>query len=300
MWRIFKRILIGSGVVIAALVVLLAGSIAVDGALGGGRVDAVANVRIPNADGPEVRAYVAKPATPGPHPAVIMIHEVLGLTPNIAGRADLLAEAGYVVIAPDVFRGSSTEWIPRAIYQAVSTPPEQINGDLEAVFTWLASQPDVQADRIAMMGFCFGGGTSLRYSLTNNQLAATVLFYGPPINDVERLKSLPGPVLGIFGGTDPSIPAADVQAFESALTEAGVQNQISIYDGQPHAFITGAEGIRTSEVQGRAWNELLTFLNENLQGDATSRRDVAPTRGDNAPAWGYLLRLALAHVGHTH
>jgi carboxymethylenebutenolidase len=194
-----------------------------------------------------------------------MIHEWWGLRPDIVGKAAALAEQGYVVVAPDTFRGSTTSWIPRAIYQIVTTPAEQVDRDLDAVFAWLAAQPDVQPDRIAIMGFCYGGGTSLRYSLGNGKFAATVVFYGTPIADAERLRALRGPVLGIFGGADAMIPAADVRAFEAALTQAGVPNQISIYDGQPHGFVGDMEEIRASGPQQQAWGELLMFLDQRLR-----------------------------------
>jgi carboxymethylenebutenolidase len=266
--RLLKRVLLWILGILAALIALLAGSVAVDGLLGRGRIAALTNTAIPNGGGPEIRAYVARPTTPGPHPAVIMIHEWWGLRPDIVGKAEALAQAGYVVVAPDTFRGSATNWIPRAIYQVVTTPAEQVDRDLDAVFAWLAAQPDVRPDRVAIMGFCYGGGTSLRYSLANGTFAATVLFYGTPIADADRLRALRGPVLGIFGGADAMIPVADVRAFEAALTQAGIPNRISIYDGQPHAFVKGMDEIRAGGPQQQAWNELLAFLDQNLKQPA--------------------------------
>jgi carboxymethylenebutenolidase len=266
--RLLRRILAWFLGILAVLILLLVGSVAVDGLLGRGRVAALTNTVIANQGGPEIRAFVARPAAPGPHPAVIMIHEWWGLRPDIVDKAEALAEQGYVVVAPDTFRGSATSWIPRALYQIIANPAEQVDHDLDAVFTWLAAQPDVRPDRIAIMGFCYGGGTSLRYSLGNGTFAATVLFYGTPIADAGRLRALRGPVLGIFGGADAMIPVADVRAFAAALTQAGVPNQISIYDGQPHAFVKGMDEIREGGAQQQAWNELLAFLDQSLKQPA--------------------------------
>jgi len=302
--RIVKRVLIGLGLVVLALVVLLAGSVVVDGLLGGNRLDAAANTRIPNAGGPELRAYVARPAGPGPHPAVIMIHAFLGLDQETVGKAEALAQEGYVVVAPNLFRDSTARWVPRAIYQIASTPQEQILGDLDAVFAWLASQPDVKPDRIGVMGFCFGGGISLRYSLSNARLAATAVFYGSPVTDANQLQSLPGPVLGIFGGADQSIPVSQVQAFEAALNDAGVPNKISIYEGQPHAFVRSIEEIRQGGPPAEAWNEVLAFLKQTLQASPSSSREVTPSPAAGDFAWGYYLRLAYEHAfgaaAHRH
>ena len=86
--------------------------------------------------------------TPGPNPVVVMIHEFWGLNPDIVSKADLLAEEGYLVIAPDVFRGSATGYVPTAIYQVVSTPADEVNQDLDAVVEWISSQPEADPTRV--------------------------------------------------------------------------------------------------------------------------------------------------------
>lgn len=299
--KILRRILIGIVGLILALIVLVVGSIFVDGLFGQGRLDALTNSEIAAADGTVVRAYVAKPTTPGPHPAVIMIHEFYGLRPEILGKADALAKEGYLVIAPSVFRTGTTNWIPSAIYKVITAEPAQIDGDVDAVFKWLETQTDVAADRIAIMGFCFGGGTSIRYSTQNPRLAATVIFYGQPISDPAALKGISGPVLGIFGGADGSIPVAEVKAMEAKLSEVGVKNEITIYEGQPHAFVTSMEEIAKGGVQQEAWNQLLTFLKANLQSSATihNPKPVATNPASFASfTWGYILRVAIGHLAH--
>jgi carboxymethylenebutenolidase len=262
--RLVKRIGIILLSIIALLVVFLVGSVVVDRLLDRGRIDALVNTWIENPNGPAVGAFVAQPSGDGPHPAVIMIHEFWGMKPSVNGKAAALAEEGYVVVAPDTYRSQVTSWIPRAIYLAMTTETAQVNTDLDAVFNWLATQPNVDPNRIMVMGFCYGGGKSLEYSLYNERVAATGIFYGSLITDPAQLQALPGPVLGIFGATDQSIPVAEVQSFEQALNSAGVTNQITIYPGQGHAFVESIEGIRAGGAQGEAWQEFLTFLSEKL------------------------------------
>lgn len=262
--RLVKRIGLILLSILALLVVILVGSVVVDRLLDRGRIDALVNTWIENPNGPAVGAFVAQPSGDGPHPAVIMIHEFWGMKPSINGKAAALAEEGYVVVAPDTYRSQVTSWIPRAIYLAMTTDTAQVNSDVDAVFNWLAAQPNVDPNRIMVMGFCYGGGKSLEYSLHNDRVAATGIFYGNLITDPATLQALPGPVLGIFGETDQGIPVAEVQAFQGALTSAGVANQITIYPGQGHAFVESIEGIRAGGAQGEAWQEFLTFLAENL------------------------------------
>jgi carboxymethylenebutenolidase len=189
-----------------------------------------------------------------------MIHEFWGMKAEVNGKAAALAEQGYVVVAPDTYRGQATGWIPRAIYLALTIPTERVNADLDAVFAWLAQQPNVDADKIVVMGFCYGGGKALQYSLHNNRLAGTGIFYGQLIDDPELAKRLPSPVLGIFGEQDQAPSPQDVAAFQTALKTAGIEHEITIYPGVGHAFVKSVEEIRRDPTQGAAWEELLSFL----------------------------------------
>ncbi len=259
-----------------ALILFLVVSVVVDFAMGGRRLEAVSNALIPGQNGsPDVMAYVAVPDGPGPFPAVIMIHEFFGLNRSIIGKADGLAQEGYLVIAPDTFRGSTTAWIPRAIYQVLSTKPEGVNLDLDAAFAWLEENPLVESRKIGIVGFCYGGRTSLLYSLHNNRIATTVVFYGATETDAQVLKNLPGPALGIFGGADQSISIEEVRAFELGLQAANVPYEVTVFEGQPHAFVTDMESIRKCGAQAEAWDQMLRFLKITLQDD----RVIAPEPG---------------------
>lgn len=294
-----KRILLGLLAVLAAIILFFPLSILVDSLVGANRLDSLTNTTVPGANGgPDVRAYVAKPEGSGPFPTVIMIHEFYGLRESIVGKANLLAKEGYLVIAPDTFRGSATSWIPRAIYQVIITKPENVNTDLDSIYAWLETQSDVDANRIAIAGFCYGGRTSLVYSLHNNKLAATVVFYGSPETDPAILKNLPGPVLGIFGDADQSIPVEEAKAFDKALGEAGVQHTVSIYPGQPHAFVEDVAGIQSGGAQGEAWAEMLAFLEASLKAESSSRNGMSISYVTGFD-WYYYSMLAYEHAFGT-
>lgn len=302
--KIVKRIVLILVIVIAAMVLFLVGSVGLDYALGSGRIEKVTNTVIPGLPGgPQVRAFVVRPQGEGPFPVVIMIHEFFGMNESIVGKAQGLAEDGYMVVAADTFRGSTTAWIPRAIYQVITTKPEQVNMDLDSVYAWLETQPDVDTTRIGIVGFCYGGRTALTYSLHNNLLAASVVFYGSPETNPEVLKNLPGPLLGIFGGADQSIAVADVNSFDAALSEAGIKHEISIYPDQPHAFVKDMAGIRAGGAQGEAWAQMLKFLESNLKNAGTSRTGQAVAYAPGFD-WNYYLMLAYEHAfgsaSHMH
>lgn len=229
------------------------------------RVATLSNLSITRVSGGEVAAYLARPAGEGPHPAVIMIHEFWGLREDIIGKADALTEEGYLVLAPDTFRGRSTAWLPTAIYQTMTQSQESVNTDLEAAFSWLQAHAEVDAARVAVIGFCYGGRMALRYSLVNSEVAAVGNFYGETETNPERLRRLPGPLLGIFGAEDHMIPVEDVRAFEAALAAAGVTYEITVYDGVGHAFIEAADPRLAGGAQEEAWAQIVQFLARYLQ-----------------------------------
>lgn len=303
--KIIKRILKIVLFLILGLIVLLFGFIAVDGLGAKERLAQLTNLTIPGTNGgPDVRAYIAKPEGAGPFPTVIMIHEFFGLNESIVSKADLLAEQGYLVIAPDTFRGSTASMVPRAIYQVITTKPENINADLDSVYAWLESESDADSARVGVAGFCYGGRASLSYSLHNDRIAATVVFYGSPETDPEILKNLPGPVLGIFGDADQSIPLAEVDAFERGLAAANIPHQVTVYEGQPHAFVQGAEGIQAGGAQAEAWSEMLTFLETNLKNRTAQGRDAVAFEYQFVFAWKYYAMLVYEHAfgsaSHIH
>lgn len=242
-------------------------------ALGGGTAFAQAaadpaepNVSYSAADGSEIHGYLATPSGEGPFPAVIMIHEWWGLNVDTTRLAEALAAEGYVVLAPDAFRGSVARDPQGAMAQLNSTPQQQIAGDLDAALEYLRAHDAVEADRIAVMGFCFGGTQAMYMGTRADDLAAVITLYGSgPIQTVDALEKMPqiGPVLGIFGAEDQSISLEEVNGFERALTQAGVQNTVTVYDGVGHAFVKSDTYDQGGAPQA-AWEQLVDFLDREL------------------------------------
>ena len=303
--KLLQKIVLGILLFLFVTALTLFGSILFDGITGKDRLNSLVNTVIPGRNGgPDVLAYVAKPKGEGPYPVVVMIHEFYGLNESVVGRSDGLAKEGYVVIAPDTFRGSTTAFIPRAIYQVISTKPENVDQDLDTVYSWIKADEKLSKQPIAILGFCYGGRTSLNYSLHNPNLDATVVFYGSPVTDAAILQALPGPILGIFGGSDNSIAIEDVKAFETALNTAKIPNEISIYDGQPHAFVSDMETIEAGGAAGQAWQQMLRFLEINLSKEGTTTFSPMVSDYRSFFDWKYYALLAYEHsigtASHVH
>lgn len=262
--KIVKRILLVLLGIVFVLVLGIAGLIGSDALFSGRSAAQFTNVTYTGANNVPLRAYIAKPNSAGPHPAMLMIHEFYGLNADIVAKANKLAAEGYVVLAVDAYRNATTESVVRAIYLVSSTPGEQIQADLDAGYKYLAAQPEVDPKRIGVMGFCFGGGHSLRQGIANPNYAATVVFYGSLVTNANDLGALKGPVLGIFGEQDRAPSPEQAGAFKTALETKGIKNQVTVYSGVGHAFLN-SENISQAGPAGTAWKELLAFLELNLK-----------------------------------
>jgi carboxymethylenebutenolidase len=197
-------------------------------------------------------------------PAVVMIHEWWGLNDHIKDMADELASQGYVVLAADLYNGevATDPGRARELSSSVRENPEQAISNLQSAVQYLASLPNVNSSRIASLGWCFGGGQSLQLALNSEQypLAATVIYYGNLVNDTNELSKINWPVLGVFGDQDQSIPVESVNAFEQALNETGITNEIYIYPGVGHAFANPSGDNYAPEETVDAWEKTLAFL----------------------------------------
>ncbi|MFW5695575.1 MAG: dienelactone hydrolase family protein, partial [Alkalispirochaeta sp.] len=126
----------------------------------------------------------------------------------------------------------------------------------------LRDVPQVDPDRVAVVGFCFGGTQAMHLGRRNSDVDATVILYGNgPITEEGELGSLgsAGPVLGIYGAQDRTIPLDDVRRFESLLEDRERRATISVYEGVGHAFVS-ADAIEQDPTAGEAWDEVRRFL----------------------------------------
>jgi carboxymethylenebutenolidase len=124
----------------------------------------------------------------------------------------------------------------------------------------------VDAERVASMGFCFGGGHSLQLGMRQSEnIALTIIYYGALVTEPDLLRPLVDaqPVLGIFGEEDRSIPTQEVLEFEAALNSLNIENEITIYAGVGHAFLN-EDNYDQPGTANDAWQQTLAFLAENL------------------------------------
>lgn len=219
-----------------------------------------------DARGFENLAYLARPAAGEAAPGILVIHENRGLQEHIKDVARRLAKAGYVALAPDLMSsaGGTARFTDTA---QISSTLAQTSGDehvanLKEALTLLRNTSGVQADKLGVVGFCFGGGLAWRLATEAPELGAAVPFYGPA-PDIARVPDIEAAVLGIYGGNDARINAG-IPALREALEQAGVRHEILVYEGANHAFHNDTGQNYNREAATDAWARTLAWFEANL------------------------------------
>jgi carboxymethylenebutenolidase len=213
-----------------------------------------------------VKALLYTPVGRGPFPAIVVIHEWWGLNDWVKEQASKLADQGYVALAVDLYRGQVADNSDMAHELSRGVPQDRALRDLHAAFEFLQSQPNVKKNRIASIGWCWGGGYSLDVALQEPTLAAAVINYGSLVTDPPSIQKIHAAILGNFGAKDKGIVPEDVKKFEAALKEAGKRADIKIYPDAGHAFENpnNKPGYRAADAAD-AWQRTVKFLNETLK-----------------------------------
>jgi len=192
-----------------------------------------------------VQCWVVYPEVKDKATAVLVIHEIFGLSDWARAVSDEVAAAGYIAIAPDLLsgagpKGGGTSELPaQEVGRAIQKlPADQITGDLNAAADYVKSLPSANG-QLVVSGFCWGGGQSFRFAASRTDLSAAFVFYGPP-PPAATLQKIACPVYGFYGGNDGRITLT-VTNTEALMTQAGKTYEPVIYEGAGHGFMRGGE-----------------------------------------------------------
>jgi dienelactone hydrolase len=198
-----------------------------------------------SADGTTLKGYIARPAgASGKRPAVLVVHEWWGNNAYSRKRADMLAELGYVALAVDMFGDGKTVDNPKeagALAGEASKNMDVSEKRFAAARALLAGQPDVDAKRIAAIGYCFGGGMALQMARRGVDLAGVVSFHGSlGTQTPAKTGAVKAKLLVLNGAADPFVKPDTIAAFKKEMQDAGVAYTFIDYPGAVHAFTNPA------------------------------------------------------------
>ena len=216
----------------------------------------------------EIQAYQARPKNQGSKklPAILVIHENRGLNPHIQDVARRVALAGYHALAPDLLsrRGGTPPVQSEAIAAIRTLKPSEALDDLKATLASLREREDVWANRLGVVGFCWGGGMTNRLAADSPALRAAVAFYGrvPNASEVPKIKAH---ILLIYAGNDQRINRG-IDGYRAALDAAGVSYEVKMYPDVEHAFHNDTSQARYNPKAAKdAWAGTLDFFDKRLR-----------------------------------
>ncbi len=211
-----------------------------------------------------ITAYLAYPERRDPAPGVIVIHDVYGMADRLRPAVEKLAREGFVAIGPDLLsrKGGTPPSSDDARRLVSGLNPDTLTMDLDGAAAYLRTLGAVRADRIGVIGFCWGGGQSFRYATNNPTLRAFVVCYGPA-PDTAALRRIQAKGLGVYAENDARIDAG-LPDLVGALKRTSVSYRYTVYPGVGHAFLQTRE---KPEVADSAWGAVVRFFRETLEGE---------------------------------
>lgn len=216
------------------------------------------------ANGGEAGGYLALPQGQPNRAGIVVIQEWWGLNPHIEEVARRFAAAGYVALAPDLYDGQATTEPDEARKLAMGLDMQHAATIMVGAVNYLCGRDDV--DRVGSIGFCMGGSLSQLLASRTPRLSAAVSFYGGSPITAEQAGQIGCPLLAIFGGRDPSIPAQQIEETRTLLEHAGVQIEVAIYPDAGHAFFNDTRPeAYSAEAAADAWQRTLRFFDQHLR-----------------------------------
>jgi carboxymethylenebutenolidase len=217
-----------------------------------------------------IKAFVVYPERKDKAPVVLLIHEIMGMTDWVQATADEFAARGYIAIAPDFLsgmgpNGGRTDSFADVgkVREAIGMlPPAQITGDLNAAFDYAKKIPSANG-KVAVAGFCWGGGQAFRYATDRPDLAAAFVFYGTGPTEDADVARIKAPVYGFYGGNDNRVNAT-IPDTQAKMKAAGKTYEATIYEGAGHGFMRAGDQPDAQEANKKArdaaWKRVLEIL----------------------------------------
>ena len=221
----------------------------------------------------KIPGYLARPAGKGRYPTLLVNSEVFGVHEWVKDVCRRLAHAGYVALAPDFFvrhgDPSTTTDMSEVIKIVAQASDEQVTSDTVAALKFLKAQPFTDPGRMGVTGFCWGGGRTWLDAERFGEFKAAVAWYGPlkpnprlgkSVAPLQLVADLKCPVLGLYGGKDQGISAADIEEMRAALKAAGKPGEIVVYPEAQHGFLADYRPSYDAAAGQDGWKRMLAFF----------------------------------------
>ena len=213
-----------------------------------------------------IKGYFATPTAKGKSfPAIILIHEQWGLNDYIKENARNFAKQGYVALAVDLYNGQVATEASKAreLAGSVRQDKEGAFSNLENAVAFIKKQKNTNENKIASIGWCFGGGWSYQMAKNNLGVKASIIYYGS-FNPEDDLSKMRATILGHFAEKDRGIRLDNVKEFQVKLKTLSGDHEVYIYPNSQHAFANPGRDIYDKDAAELAWKRTLEFLKKFL------------------------------------
>ncbi|HWF15036.1 MAG TPA: dienelactone hydrolase family protein [Acidimicrobiales bacterium] len=204
----------------------------------------MSDVAIPTKSG-GMPAYLATPDGAGPFPGVVVIHDVVGMSPDVRVQADWLASEGFAAVAPDFFHWGHKVTCIRTVFANMRARRGRVFDDVESTRSWLLGQP-ASSGQTGVIGYCMGGGFALLLAPAHG-FAASSVNYGQVPKDAEEYLKGACPIVGSFGARDRTLKGAAAK-LQVALERDGIPHDVKEYPDAGHSFLNQHESVLFSVV----------------------------------------------------
>ncbi len=229
--------------------------------------------------GRQYDAAISRPEGEGPWPAVVVIHDLTGFGADVRRHCDRFAEAGYLALAPDLYRGGNVACVVQTM-KSMATGKGHAYLVIDGARRAVMARSDVDASRVGICGFCMGGGFAL-IAAADQSFAVAAPFYGAVPRTAARLEGI-CPTLAQYGAQDVAF-LSHGQRLSEHLRALGVEHEVLFHEGAGHSFMNQLEGVAAvggrytplraeynPDVEAVAWSRLLTFFGEHMPAEGNS------------------------------
>jgi carboxymethylenebutenolidase len=216
-------------------------------------------------NGATAPGYLAVPES-GRGPTTVVLQEWWGVEDHIRSVCDRFAGAGFLALAPDLYRGKSTDQPDEAQQLMMALSMDQAEKDMRGAVDYLAGHEGFEGKGVGSVGFCLGGGLSVWAASANPKVSAVVSYYYVLPHGKPDFSKVEGPVLGHFGTADEFVSVEDAKALEAEMREAGVDAHFEFYERAGHAFFneTNRLGTYDPDAANLSWQRTVDFFRKHL------------------------------------
>jgi len=188
-----------------------------------------------------IDGFLSRPAAGGERPAIVLVHGYRGLDDGQRAVTRRFAQEGFVCLSPDLFHGKTYHTLEECALKKTSLDIPRAVGQISDAVPYLRQLPWVGRKKVAVLGFCMGGGVALYALARSKAFAAGVIYYQSIFPDPKDLKAISAPMLCHYGTDDPGTTRAEIEMFRAALDKHKKKYEIEMYEGAGHAFLNNPQ-----------------------------------------------------------